>query len=714
MAALSSRDASGPSPTDRFRLLRELGARPVPTWAALELLPSGRTQLVVVERVARAVAAGAASGSDYTDQEIADWVRDARRVAALEHPNVARVRDVLIRSDDVLVATEFIDGARWSELVARPVPLELILRVFLDVLAGLSALHNLRDAKRQPLKLVHGELTPECVIVGDDGVTRVVGSCRAKSAATPPGRAGAGYLAPEVLLSDDSADARADLFGVGVMLWEALCGAPLFGAKTQPSAIVTRVLGGHVPLATVPAQHPWAAPLVGLVQRALSADPQKRFASASDMSAELRRIAGPRLAAPSRLAAHVRAAFGDKIRARREHLERAEVRPPEVSRIEPQPAPQPDDALAPRDEAAEAPTPVPPKPAPQEAVAVRPAVPPAPRAPVFARRPVPAAPQIRAAAPAPVAPPAPVVAPPVPAEPPDPGEAVVPVPAQDLAPPHAAAGKPPPLPAKAPPPLALRARLPTLTGVAPPAPESPAEAARRPPVVVPSSNPPPPPLVLSSSALAEDHAPVHVPAAPRVPRDLAAAAAALSLSDSHAAATPLPAPASPLPAVGNRGAAAQVGSTPAPRRRVLLLSMFAVPAILTIALIVWLAPRSPASHSPDPSTVAAMPPAPAAPPVVAPAQPAAAAQPPPAEVTAPAAVAPPTPPPPAATQEPAAAQPPATMQQPAVQPDDVPSPHPGPSRGAAPFLAPAVPPARPPPAPARPRRTKPKYEPEGI
>ena len=93
-------------------MLRELGSRVVPACAALDTQADGRALLVVVERVAR--------GAVYGDQEIADWVRDARRLATLEHPNVARIRDVVIRGEEVSVVGEFVDGARWSELVAAP------------------------------------------------------------------------------------------------------------------------------------------------------------------------------------------------------------------------------------------------------------------------------------------------------------------------------------------------------------------------------------------------------------------------------------------------------------------------------------------------------------------------------------------------------------------------------------------------------------------
>jgi serine/threonine-protein kinase len=303
---------------ERFRLVRPLGARVVPSWAALDASAGSQLRLVVVERVNR--------GAEYGDQEIADWVRDARRIATLEHPNVARVHDVVIAGEEVCVVSDYVDGVRWMELVAaepRP-PLEVALRVVVDVLTGLSAIHNLRDAKREPLKLVHGELTPECIVVGLDGTSRIVSTARLRSATARPGQSGSAYLAPEILLADESADARADVYGIGVILWELLSGRPLF-PNTQPAAIVTHLLSGRVPLPTIPDGNAWAAPLADLTARALSADPSKRFASAAAMAAEIRRIAGPRLAPPTRIAAHVRGVFGDRIRSRREQLDKGEV-----------------------------------------------------------------------------------------------------------------------------------------------------------------------------------------------------------------------------------------------------------------------------------------------------------------------------------------------------------------------------------------------------
>lgn len=351
MAVPSSPDASEGNPAERFRRLRELGSCPTPTWAALEALPDGRTRIVVLEQASR--------GEDVDDGEIADWVRDSQRLATLEHPSLARVRDVIVRKDDVVVVSDFTDGVRWAELASgpQPVSLEIALRIFVDALSGLSAIHNVRDAKREPLKLVHGGLTAACIVVGLDGVSRVIAASRLRSAARPL-TTGSEYLAPEVLLADDAADARADVYSIGVMLGEALSGRPLF-PNTQPSAILTTLLSGRVPRPEAPKASPWAAPLVDVVSRALAVDPEKRFASASAMAAELRRIAGVKLVPSLRVAALVRAGFGEGIRSRRDELERGETPPPKPPRApaREQPKETPVDLEGP---SSSGPTPVPP------------------------------------------------------------------------------------------------------------------------------------------------------------------------------------------------------------------------------------------------------------------------------------------------------------------------------------------------------------------
>ncbi len=139
-----------------------------------------------------------------------------------------------------------------------------------------------------------------------------------------------GYLAPEVLLADQTADQRADVYGAGVLLWEALTGQRMHAEGEDAGEIVMRLLGGHVEAPTPPIDAPWAAPLAEVAKRAIAPDPSVRFANATAMLADVRRVVGARLAPKLTVAALVEAVAGDRIRARPVQLgvKRTIARPP--------------------------------------------------------------------------------------------------------------------------------------------------------------------------------------------------------------------------------------------------------------------------------------------------------------------------------------------------------------------------------------------------
>jgi serine/threonine-protein kinase len=324
-------------------LVRQLGARPNPLYVLRQsgVGTGGKPVLAVAERFTGAAEVGA-------DGE--DLARDARRIATLASPNLARVREVIVRGDDLVVIGEFVEGEKLQELW-RPdkLPLEIALRVIVDALAGVGALHNLRDAKQQPMKLAHGEVSPATIVLGLDGIARVLHSASRRAPGVEPEPASRGYLSPEVA-SGDPYDARADVFSAGVLLWEALSEKPLF-TKLDAEAKATRVRAGALPLATVPEKASWAKGLVEVAAKALSAAPDARWPTAAVMAAELRKAAGLKLAPASTAAAFARSAFGERVKARRESLDAGS---PAIHSLPPEPL------------AAAAPPPRPPPPSPPE------------------------------------------------------------------------------------------------------------------------------------------------------------------------------------------------------------------------------------------------------------------------------------------------------------------------------------------------------------
>ena len=292
-------------------LVRKLGSARVPTYLERVLTEDGEHRFVVVERVSRGA---------MTEEEASESVRDARMAAALEHPNVVRTRAIGMRLHEISVTSDYVAGERLSELWSSApgsvatLPLEIALRILVDVSTGLGALHKLRSTEgHERLKFVHGEVTDENVLVGLDGVSSILRASRVRSRNVPT-KTGIGALAPEIL-SGMTADPRADIYGIGALLWQALSGKPLF-PDDDVAAILASAQPGTVAGAVVKRNAAWALPLASVAARALAPAPDQRFPTASSMVTELRKIAGPKLATAADVAKFVEAVAGEKIAAR--------------------------------------------------------------------------------------------------------------------------------------------------------------------------------------------------------------------------------------------------------------------------------------------------------------------------------------------------------------------------------------------------------------
>jgi serine/threonine-protein kinase len=295
-----------------YELVREISSRRGVYVVRLAGAAGAKPQFAVAEWFAGFARAGDAKGEQ--------MVREARRIATLTSPNVARIREMTVRGEDVVVFGELIDGEKLIELW-RPdgLPFEIAVRVIIDVLAGAGALHGLRDAKQQPMKLSHGEISPATILFGLDGVARVLHAVARRVPGAPTEAASVGYLAPEVL-SGEPYDQRADVFGAGVLLWEALSGKRLSPESDGP-AIAARLRASPVPAAGVPEKAGWARGLVDVAARALAAAPDDRWPTAAAMAAEVRKAAGLKLAPASTAAAFAKSAMGERVKARRARLE---------------------------------------------------------------------------------------------------------------------------------------------------------------------------------------------------------------------------------------------------------------------------------------------------------------------------------------------------------------------------------------------------------
>jgi len=261
------------------------------------------------------------------------WLREARLASGIHHANVVDVRDVEDVGDAIQLVMDYIEGASLGELVATRasaggrLPPRVAVRILLDACAGLHAAHEAHDDAGKPLGLVHRDVSPQNILVGVDGVARVTDFGIAKCVETSDGtsrnalKGKAGYMAPEYVRGGDI-DRRADVFALGVVLWEALCGRRLFRGQTDAETL-ERVLSAPVP--PVSATVPTLAALDPVVVRALERAREVRYATVESFARALEQAAESidGIAKHADVARFVRETVGDKLEERRRALREA-------------------------------------------------------------------------------------------------------------------------------------------------------------------------------------------------------------------------------------------------------------------------------------------------------------------------------------------------------------------------------------------------------
>jgi serine/threonine-protein kinase len=265
------------------------------------------------------------------DEEFrAMFLDEARLAARIHHPNVVPTIDV---SDDknLFLVMEYVEGGRVSDLVAacnadkRPIPVDIALRIAIDTLNGLHAAHVTTGPSGEPLNLVHRDVSPQNLIVGVDGVTRVVdfGVAKAEARATVTSenqvKGKVGYMAPEQLLMRE-VTARADIFSAGVVLWELLTGTRLFKADSREETIQRALSSPIVSPTTIRDGLP--ASVDKLIMRALCRAPSDRFETALELADALE-VSAVTPASHRVVGAFVSELLADKIAARRALLRTA-------------------------------------------------------------------------------------------------------------------------------------------------------------------------------------------------------------------------------------------------------------------------------------------------------------------------------------------------------------------------------------------------------
>jgi hypothetical protein len=263
---------------------------------------------------------------------------EARRAARAEHKNLTPMLDVLQEAGGFFLVAQYIHGEALSHLLRAaakkrvPIPRRVFITVMAGVLHGLHAAHEARSDSGEVLGVVHGDVSPQNILLGADGVPRVFGFWVAKALRVDldPGERALpsklAYTSPEQL-SGSAIDRRADIYAVGVMLWEGLTGQRLFDTRSSANreAVLAQKLSGTI---APPSQLVPSTPkgLDDIVLKALATSPDDRYATASEVALALEQAVPP--AEAKQIGDWVSQVAGDILQARADlvaEVERAEV-----------------------------------------------------------------------------------------------------------------------------------------------------------------------------------------------------------------------------------------------------------------------------------------------------------------------------------------------------------------------------------------------------
>lgn len=240
---------------------------------------------------------------------------------SLSHPNIVRLVEADLEAERPHLVMEFVFGRDLARVLRRcaargeTMPVDHVRTVMADLLDALSYTHG--GGRRDGPPIVHQDVSPQNLMLGFDGWVRLVDFGLASGGSGDEGLGKVPYVAPERLMNRD-VDARSDVFGAGVVLWEMLSQRTLF-ERSDPRATAKAVLRGRVPWPHHPERGvPWG--LAFAAWRALRRRPVFRFQSALDFRKAVAPW-GPSLGDRTELAAWLRHLYAPELESRQRMLD---------------------------------------------------------------------------------------------------------------------------------------------------------------------------------------------------------------------------------------------------------------------------------------------------------------------------------------------------------------------------------------------------------
>jgi serine/threonine protein kinase len=263
------------------------------------------------------------------------FLDEVRLVRAIKHPNVVEIYDVGDADGVMWMSMEWVEGESLHTVIAeagkrRAIPPELAVKIIADAASGLHAAHELRDdVDGSPRGVVHRDVSPHNILIGTNGMVKLVdfGVAKAVGRISEATRAGQlkgkfGYMSPEQALGK-AVDRRSDIFSLGIVLFELTTSRRLFRGEHDIDTLKL-VIGGPIPKPTsIDPKYPVG--LERIVLKALDRRPEARYQSALELAEDLRGYLKSErvVVAQSGLAGLMKRVLGERIEQRRKAVRAA-------------------------------------------------------------------------------------------------------------------------------------------------------------------------------------------------------------------------------------------------------------------------------------------------------------------------------------------------------------------------------------------------------
>jgi serine/threonine protein kinase len=236
---------------------------------------------------------------------VAMMVKEAKLTVLLNHPNIVGVHDLARQGDEYYIAMEYVPGVTVGYILEETrkrgtmLPPEVAVHIVMQVLRGLNYAHNLPMPNGEHLSILHRDITPQNILVTQQGYVKITDFGIAKAAneisTTTVGmiKGKMGYIAPEQLEGREP-DHRIDLFCAGILLWEMLMARRLFKGNSEIDTFRLISECNVPPLATV--RSDVAVAIESVLSRSLARNPDDRYAQADEFNAALAQAILPRTA----------------------------------------------------------------------------------------------------------------------------------------------------------------------------------------------------------------------------------------------------------------------------------------------------------------------------------------------------------------------------------------------------------------------------------